>query len=123
MSEIWTIISGAFNETPAWLGAMLLGWLLSWGATQTLKFFIPVKWEMRTRRELAQGLAFFTAFVTVMVMAPMPLWKTVALACATGFWSPISFALLMAFIRKRWPYLADILTQDVRGVLFGERAP
>lgn len=123
MTEIWTILSAAFTQTPPWVSAVLLAWLLSWGATQSLKFFIPIKWDQHSRREAAQAIAFFSAFVTVMVMMPLKLWATVALAFAVGFWAPISFALLMAFIRKRWPYLADILSQDVRGVLFGDRAP
>lgn len=121
MTEIWNILSAAFRETPPWLSALLLAWAVSWGCTQALKFFLPIRWDVHTRREMAQLLAFLTAFLTVATLKPLPLAGTLALAFATAFWSPISFALLMAFLRKRWPYLADVLTQDVRGVLIGDR--
>ena len=40
-------------------------------------------------------------------------------AIASGVWSPLAFAMLQAVLRQWWPWAADVLSGDVRGVVVG----
>lgn len=121
IETLWNILSAAFKETPPWVGAILFGWFFSWGVTQSVKFFIPLGWTPDTRKVVAQALGFVSAASVVVLLKPLAWPATILLSTMVGFWSPLSWALLVAVVRKRWPFIADVLTQDTRGVLFGER--
>jgi hypothetical protein len=108
-------------KIPAWLVAIILGWLLAIGVTQALKFFIPLGWHEQVRHTAAQLIALLTGFCTVWLLQPAGPELTAVLAILTGLWAPFSWALLMAWLKKKHPDVADILSQDVRGVLFGQR--
>ncbi len=104
---------------PGPILAMLLGWLVAVGMTQGLKFFIPFAWPHDVRRTAAQLVALLTGFGTVWLLQPAPLPLTAVLAVITGIWAPVSWAMLMAWLKRKHPWIAAVLSQDVRGVLFG----
>lgn len=104
---------------PLWLAAILIGWAISAGVTQALKFAMPLRWPEELRHEIAYAVALFSAGI------PAGLWMIdggagyVAMsltAVAAGLWSPIAFSLLQRGLRAspRTVWIADVLSGDVR---------
>lgn len=120
MKATWDFAMHVLGTMPVWLAAMLVGWGLSWGLTQTLKFAVPETVDARLRHVLNQALAFLSAAVP----AGLYYWQhdqtftgLVLVAVAAGVWSPMAFAILQAVLRRFFPWLADALSGDKRGVI------
>lgn len=108
---------------PLWAQAFLIGWILSIGVTQTLKFMLPIdKLPVAWREVAARWVAFITA------AAPAGAWMATGdggelaiafVAIGTGAWSPIAYALTIGLLRRspKTDWIADILSGDKRGVL------
>ena len=119
MESIYKFLLEVNNTLPPWAIAGLAGWLVSWGVVQGVKFLFPVSWEPLLRKEAAQLMATGTAFITTLVI--MPTYGGLLVALIAGLWSPISYAILMGVLFRYVPWLADILSGDVRGTLIGEK--
>lgn len=119
MNAIYDFALRVADTFPPWALAMLLGWLVSIGVTQPLKFVMPLAWPAETRARVAWVVAFGSAFGTTLYLYQNPLG--IILAVIVGLWSPTAYAILVAFLRHRWPWAADVLSGDVRGILTGQR--
>lgn len=119
MEAIYNSILSMVEHAPVWLQAAAGGLLLSWLVVQSVKFMFPITWPSELRKEGAWLIAFGTAFLTVIYIMGFPAGAFIGLLC--GFGSPIAFALLMNFLRWKWPSVADVLSGDTRGVWFGEK--
>lgn len=108
-------------KIPPWLVAIVLGWLGAIGLTQALKFAVPLGWNDQVRHSAAQLIALLSAFTIVWLLQPGGPVLSAVLAILTGLWTPLSWALLMAWLKRKHPWVADVLSQDVRGVLVGQR--
>lgn len=121
MTTSWNTLLHVLNTMPAWLAAVLVGWAISVGFTQGLKFALPVRWCPDGRELTARIVAFLSA--------ALPAWLYYAgqdgaqpmagflVAIGSGFWSPLAFAILQAVLRRFAPWLADALSGDKRGVV------
>jgi hypothetical protein len=119
MSAIYDFALHAFETAPPWLVAWIVGWLGSWGVVQAIKFWMPLRWEPILRKEAAQVMACGSAAGFALVM--LPTFQGVLVAIIAGLWSPISYAFMMRFVSHFWPWLGDVLSGDVRGVLIGDQ--
>lgn len=109
---------------PPWLAAFLVGWSFSIALTQPAKKLVLSRLKYADDRELyARVLAFFSAmipsglyYVKFSEGSYSSLWLVMV---GTGLWSPIAFALLIAFLRRggRESFVADVLSGDRRGVV------
>lgn len=116
-----TISSWLGIHLPPWLIAVVLGWLVSWALTQHLKFLLPMAIPSELRHWLTRLIGLAIAMVTVLALEPYPdAALNFVLALAVGLWAPTSAALLMAWLKRRHPWIADVLSQDLRGVLRGQ---
>jgi hypothetical protein len=111
------------DTLPTWLAAFLIGWAFSVSLTQPIKFLMPRRWCADDRELYARLLAFFSAMIPAGLYyadsgegSYTALWLVMV---GTGLWSPIAFALLIAFLRRggRESFIADVLTGDKRGVV------
>lgn len=117
MTAIYDFLLHVFGTVPAPIVACLLGWAMSFTVTQPLKFFLPLHWHPETREGIAQCVAFVTGLcVTVFLMQT---WVGFFLGVMVGIWSPLAYYLTILLIERRFPWLADILSGDVRGKLLG----
>lgn len=124
MQALWDALIHAFGTTPTWLAGILVGWAISAGVTQAVKFMLPLAHPAPGRELFTRGVAVFSAGITTAVYLSaesQPLLRIALSTIAAGLWSPIAFALLQAALRHWWPWAADALSQDVRGMLAGER--
>lgn len=120
IESAWNTAVHILATMPAWLAAVLIGWAVSAGVTQTLKFFMPLAVPADHRENMTRIVAVVTAAVVAAVtMVDRGGSATAAtlVAIATGVWSPVAFAMLQAVLRRWWPWAADVLSADVRGVL------
>lgn len=122
IESAWNTALHLLATLPPWLAAFLIGWAVSVGLTQGLKFALPVGAPEGLREAAARWLAFLSAAV------PAGAWLydaggsglAVALvAIGTGAWSPVAYALLIAGLRRfeRTAWIADVLSGDKRGVV------
>ena len=102
-----------YNTIPFALWACLLGWAVSVGMTQPLKFALPLGWHPAWREHLTRFVAFISGFLAVVALIPTT--TGILLGIATGLWSPIAYGLVLYVVKYRWPWLADFLSGDVRG--------
>ena len=109
---------GLLDAVPAPVWAVLAAWLVSWGMTQRIKFLIPARWPSEARQWTVRTVAFVIA--VMVALAVYPGRPGLILAIVAGLWSPAAYAVAQWGIRRKWPSLADALSQDVRG---GERLP
>ena len=121
MSAAWTFVLHVLNTMPAWLSATLVGWAISAGLTQTVKFILPVRWDYDGRELAARLLAFLSAFIPAGIYYAEQASATpgvmILVMIGAGLWSPIAFALLQRVLSRYFPWLADVLSADKRGVL------
>lgn len=102
---------------PPWLLAMLLGWLTSITITQTVKYLMPLRWRPDKRQAVARIVAFVSGAATVAYL--MPTFIGALLALVIGVWAPLAYRLFIYAIQHRFPWLADVLSADIRGTVFG----
>lgn len=122
MREVIDSTYHALGTMPAWLAAVLIGWAVSAGVTQTVKFWMPLSVSSGQREATARVVAVLTAAVAAaayMVERDGTAVAVALVAVAAGVWSPLAFAMLQAVLRQWWPWAADVLSGDVRGVLVG----
>lgn len=111
------------DTMPAWLAAFLVGWVASIVITQSLKFVMPLAVDYDAREMTSRLIAFFVGLLASGVFyAGRPdagPGDLVLVMVITGAWSPLGFALLIAYLRRggRESFVADVLTQDKRGVI------
>jgi hypothetical protein len=117
MQAAWDALVHALGSTPPWLAAVLIGWALSAGLTQTVKFLFPLTWFSAMRELLTRLLAITSAAVSAAAayigLGGEGLAVTLV-ALGAGLWSPLAFALLQAALRRWAPWAADVLSGDVR---------
>lgn len=124
MRETIDTIYHALGTMPAWLAAVLIGWAVSAGVTQTVKFFMPLSISAEQREPMTRLVAVLVAAVAaalVMVDRGGGALAIGIVAVAAGAWSPLAFSMLQAVLRRWWPWAADVLSSDSRGVLSGNR--
>lgn len=107
-------VTGTF---PAWAVAMLLAWATSITVTQIVKYLMPFSWRPTNRSDIARLVAFSTGWATVFYL--MPTFIGCLLGLIIGVWAPMAYRLFIKIIQHRYPFLADVLSADVRGTLFG----
>lgn len=121
MTAFWNTLLHMLNTMPGWLAAVLVGWAISVGLTQGLKFALPVRWCPDGRELTARIVAFASAaFPAWLYYAGQPDAQAVTgllVAVGSGLWSPLAFAILQAVLRRFAPWLADALSGDKRGVV------
>ena len=120
----WNTLIHILNTMPTWLAAILVGWGVSAGITQTLKFSLPVDADEGLRHIVTRVVAVVTAAIIAgswHAEFSGPPIITAMVAVGAGVWSPIAFALLQAVLRRWWPWAADVLSGDVRGALWGKK--
>lgn len=123
MNALWDALLHALESMPAWLAAVLIGWGISVGVTQTVKFWMPLRWDPYLREDVARGVAVMSASFPALLYAmhrDQPALIIMLTATGAGLWSPLAFALLQAALKRYWPWAADVLSQDVRGHLVGK---
>lgn len=122
MTAAWNFFVHVLGTMPIWLAAFLVGWAMSVSITHGFKFILPVSMPDWLREDLTRFVAFMSGAI------PSGWWAADAgygilgvsvQAVVTGVWSPVAFALLMAWLRRteRWAWVADVLSADKRGVL------
>lgn len=124
MRELIDTAYHGLNQMPGWLAAVLIGWAVSAGVTQTAKFFMPLAVPEQAREAMTRFIAVLTAAVAAalaMVDRGGNSMEIVLVAIGSGVWSPVAFAMLQAVLRRWWPWAADVLSADVRGVLITSR--
>lgn len=120
MKATWDFIIHVLGTMPPWLASVLVGWALSIGLTQTAKFTLPLSLSANFRHVASRVLAFASAAVP----AGLYYWQQhpsftglVLVSVAAGVWSPMAFAITQAVLRRYFPWLADALSGDKRGVV------
>lgn len=118
----WNTLIHILNTMPAWLAAVLIGWAVSAGVTQTFKFAMPVTADGQMRETIARVLAVVVAALVAGAWYAErggSATGVILVSVGAGVWSPIAFSLLQAVLRRWWPWAADVLSGDVRGKLVG----
>lgn len=124
MQALWDALIHALGTMPTWLAGVLIGWGISAGVTQGVKFLLPLAHPAPGRELFTRVIAVISASIpTAVYLAAesQPLLRIVLSTVGAGLWSPIAFALIQAALRHWWPWAADALSQDVRGVIAGRR--
>lgn len=118
METAWQFFIHMFDGMPEWLAAILAGWAVSIGITQSVKFLFPLSWYHGYREQLTRLLAMLSAAIPAGLMFGVlggaPDSATMWVALGAGLWSPLAFAILQAILKRYAPWLADVLSQDVR---------
>ena len=125
--KLWDSAMHVLSTMPLWLASFLIGWSFSAGITQGMKFTMPEAFPPRWREAVARWVAFLTAACPAgawMVEGGASGLAVALVALGTGAWSPIAYALLIAGLRRweRTAWVADVLSQDVRGVVLRKRS-
>lgn len=98
------------HNAPPMFWPLFLGWGVSAGLTQRVKFYMPLEWPSKLRAFIAQGVAFWTGALTVAGLWPDK--YGVAAGVFVGIWSPVFYSV---FVRVAIPQaLRDSLSADVR---------
>lgn len=125
VQDIWRTALQLIDTTPPWLAAIVIGWVISIGITQSVKFVVPVRdelgerWDVQ-REAVTRLIAFLSGFTPAVAYGLTEgLGMVVSILCGViaGVWSPVAFALLQRVLRRWWPWAADVLSSDVRGVI------
>lgn len=119
MNAAWDFIIHALSSMPEWLAAILAGWAVSAGLTQALKFLTPLSLYHGYREQITRLVAMISAAVPAGILYGVlgghPPEAVMWVSLGAGLWSPLAFAILQAFLKRYAPWLADVLSQDVRG--------
>lgn len=123
IEDWWEFGLHALATMPASLAAFLIGWSFSIATTQPVKFMLPLLWHADDRELITRVVAMLSAMIPAGLYYaqakganPSLLWLVMV---GTGLWSPIAFALLIAWLRRggKESFVADVLTGDKRGVI------
>lgn len=121
IESAWNSALHVLATLPPWFAAVLVGWAISIGLTQGLKFALPVSWCPDGRELTARVVALLSASLPAgLYYAQTPGAQAAALVLVmigAGLWSPLAFAVLQAVLRRFAPWLADALSADKRGVV------
>ena len=122
IEEAWNTALHLLATLPPWLAAFLIGWGFSIGVTQFIKFALPETYPRAWREATCRWIAFITAAVPAGAWLQQQGGAAIAVAIVTvaaGAWSPTAYALLIGGLRRwgRTAWIADVLSQDKRGVL------
>lgn len=124
MNAGWDFAMHAFGTMPAWISSILVGWSLSMGITQTVKFWMPLRWDPYFRENMTRGIAILSgaipAFLYFTSRDGEPLLGAL-IAAGTGVWSPMFYAFAQSAVRRFFPWWADVWSQDSRGLFTGVR--
>lgn len=119
MQTVFDFIMHALSSLPGWLAAILVGWAVSVGVTQAVKFLLPLSiyhgYREQATRLVAMLSAAIPAGLTFGMVGGKPPEAVLWVAIGAGLWSPLAFAILQAVLKRYAPWLADVLSQDVRG--------
>ena len=119
MTGFYDFFLHVLSTMPVAVQAILLGWAVSITITQPLKFAMPLRWRPATRARIARIVAFLTAFLTCLIWDPVPFGAV--LGFMVGVWSPGIYWLGMKIVNRQWPWLSDVMSGDVRGILIGKK--
>jgi len=110
----WDLLLHIAGTAPVWVGPMVLAWLISVGATQAIKPWLPESLSDRSRHRATQGIALGFGLATSYALWPVELdWRTgAAVGGAVGLWGPVSYALFRRIAEHRWPWLRERLSGD-----------
>lgn len=119
MQAAWDFLLHMLDGMPPWLAAALAGWFISVGVTQTTKFLLPQSVYHGYREQAVRLLAILSAAIPAGILFEVfggrPPQASMWVALGAGLWSPLAFAILQAILKRYAPWLADVLSQDVRG--------
>lgn len=126
INQGWASFLNIFTTMPPWLAAFLVGWFVSIGLTQTMKFTMPLTWSSELRNSIGRMLSVLAGAIPAgiyyaNVTDPSPAGMILVML-STGLWSPIAYRLLIGFLRKRpsLEWAADALSGDKRGVIIAK---
>lgn len=110
----WDLLLHIAGTAPVWVGPMVLAWLISVGATQAIKPWLPESLSARSRHRATQLIAIGFGLSTSYALWPESLdWRTgAAVGGAVGLWGPLSYALFRKAAEHRWPWLRERLSGD-----------
>ena len=119
MTALARDLLGLFAALPPWVAAVLIGWGISAGLTQALKFAMPLRLPKQERHAIAYVVAMTSAFLPAlfwMIDSGAGYTATLLTAAGAGLWSPFAFSLLQRGLRAspRLSWAADVLSGDVR---------
>lgn len=101
-------------EVPRQAWAPLIGTLVSWGATQRLKWMLPSRMSPKAREVSTQAIAFVVGWVGTGLAWGGPLGWLVGFV--VGLWSPALWNVLMLVLGWWKPGLPKALSQSVKVV-------
>lgn len=110
--DVWDLVVHVFATSPAGAWPLLLALIGSALITQRVKFWTPFGWPQQARALCAQATAFVSALGIVLA-----LWPTrtgIVAGICIGIASPVLYAITVRAIGMRWPWVRDLLSQDVR---------
>lgn len=110
--SIWDFAVYVLATSPAGVWPLVLAMIGSGLITQRVKYWSPIEWPAKQRALFAQLTAFTSALGIVWILWPTPL-GFVAGGCI-GIASPVVYAITVRLIGLRWPWMRDLLSQDVR---------
>lgn len=123
IEKTWNAGLRMLDSMPPWLAAFIVGWVASIGITHAFKYMLPVRWWAEIREGLTRAMAVLAAMVPAAIYyAEQPgtsLTGLMLVMVITGAWSPLAYALAMAWLRRseKRAWIADVLSGDKRGVL------
>lgn len=125
MQAAFDFLIHALSSLPDWLAAILVGWAFSAGLTQSLKFLTPLSIYHGYREQITRLVAMLSAAIPAGILYDLlgghPPEAVLWVALGAGLWSPLAFAILQAVLKRYAPWLADVLSQDVRGAISGDK--
>lgn len=95
-----------FLGTPGALRAVVVGLLLSWSATQALKFLPRLRaLTPSSKRLMVRGMSFVFAAAPVFLMWPGPWLPRLFGALVTGLCAPTAYTCTVRIVYHFWPWL------------------
>lgn len=99
----------AITTLPPEVLAISGGTLISWGVTQRVKFWVPLRWSYHARELATQGASFVTGAAATWLLFPSGLPGSAIAALVVGLWSPALWSIATYLIGLKWPALKDKL--------------
>lgn len=118
--SVFDFVLYVFSSAPTAMWPVPVGLIFSITATQWLKFFIPFEWTYRQRERAARSIAFWSGLIctwTIWALAEPTFKQRVYggfAALIVGMASPWVWRVSVLVCLRRYPWLRDKLSQDVR---------